>query len=72
MHNIQRSSLWRAKLDKKKKLLSDKKQTHPHIYHANFIGSHLGQHSVGLFNIEKLHQNTLVSNETCPGLYTEY
>lgn len=60
MHNIQRLSLWREKLYKKKKTLSVKKQTHPHIYHDHLIGSRLG-HFNGLFNKEKLHQNTLVS-----------
>lgn len=43
-----------------KKTLSVKKQTHPHIYHDHLIGSRLG-HFNGLFNKEKLHQNTLVS-----------
>lgn len=60
MHNIQRLSLWREKLYKKKKTLSVKKQTHPHIYHDHLIGSRLGHFNV-LFNKEKLHQNTLVS-----------
>lgn len=57
MHNIQRLSLSRAKLYKKKKTLSDKKQTHLHTYHTHLIGSHLGW----FINKEKLHQNTQVN-----------
>lgn len=68
-HNAQHSEVITVESKAgQKKTLSDQKQTHPHIYHAHLIGPCLGQHSVGLFNKEKIHQNTLCVFEICPGL----